>query len=255
MLTTAKQAASLWPAGRLCGVTITVDRSFWLIPIGLFVVAFSSMYVYVGGAFFEAFVLGLSATTTLLLINFAHEGGHALAGARVGLPPREVRLHSWGASTIHTYQTLTPKALAVMSLAGPIGNLLVAAVAGAFLVAFGHHVFGFVAVIYCVINVGYAVLNLIPLYPRDGGRAIHALFWGLTKDEQRGQRLARWAGVAFGIAAVLFSLVYLNVGWTLIVVIVVAESFVHDYMTRQPREEWHVAPSVSIEKSATGASA
>ena len=137
-------------------------------------------------------------------ISFAsilvHEIGHALAFKRYGIPSRIVLYHFGGLAIPESafYQRLSPKQQIVISAAGPGIQLCVAALLIGLLVMGNYYIptddllLRFVkplsgsrdmpyAARYAVwitlfVNVYWAVLNLVPVWPLDGGKISQELF-------------------------------------------------------------------------------
>jgi Zn-dependent protease len=135
------------------------------------------------------------ATVSILL----HEVGHAVAFRAHGLSPRIV-LHGMGGLTTGE-GALGPGARIVTSLAGPLAALVVLglpalALAAADVVPAGaaEDVLG--QVIW--INIGWSVLNLVPVLPLDGGQVFLALCDLFTKG--RGRRVAEVLSVVVAAA-------------------------------------------------------
>ncbi len=155
------------------------------------------------GFLVAALVLGLSArhgpvaiamrTAGFFATALAHDLAHAAAARSFGAPA-EVHLTLSRGGFGSWIRTLSPARRAVVSLAGPAASLAIAAVAMA-----TTHVrpsggegvdalryFGF-------INLGWGLLNLLPILPLDAG---HALVAVLNGDEGRGEQAVRWLSVA-----------------------------------------------------------
>lgn len=106
-----------------------------------------------------------------------HELGHALAGRRLGLEPW-IQLHAFGGLTAWRQpRPLTPRQEILVSAAGPamgivIGAaLLVVAAAGVVEGDTGQRVLEYAV----WVNLGWGVLNLVPVLPLDGGHIAASL--------------------------------------------------------------------------------
>lgn len=132
--------------------------------------------------FLAAITLFSWTNLPLALILFVsimlHEAGHAIAAGRFGCRTRSIVMHAFGGvAAIEDLADLTPRQLLIVALAGPIVSFLLAGLAlatHAFLPA------GWVQLSSVLSFVGYGnavvgAFNLLPIYPMDGGQAVHAV--------------------------------------------------------------------------------
>lgn len=103
--------------------------------------------------------------TILLPVMLAIVGGPIFGGAKpVPFNPDRVKYDEWGA--------------ALVALAGPLTNLLVAFVSFGIFALIGASEAGFMAQLLqtsVVVNLGFFVFNMIPIPPLDGSRVLYAL--------------------------------------------------------------------------------
>lgn len=103
--------------------------------------------------------------TLLLPITLAIIGAPIFGGAKpVPFNPNRVRFNEWGA--------------ALIAIAGPLTNLLIAFVLFGIYALVGTPYEGAVALILTtavVVNLGFFVFNILPLPPLDGSRVLYAL--------------------------------------------------------------------------------
>lgn len=150
---------------RLLGVPVTIDPTFFLLAalLGL------------GGGRGAAALL---AWVVVVLVSvLGHELGHAMALRGFGSTSR-IHLHAMGGLTAPTGQ-VAPSARqhVVVSLAGPLPGILV----GGLLVALTHggtpdSLVDRVVRDLALVNLGWGVLNLMPVLPLDGGQVLAGLF-------------------------------------------------------------------------------
>jgi Zn-dependent protease len=152
-----------------------------------------------------------------------HELGHAGMGIAFGLEPR-IQLHGMGGTTSWAKsRALTAAQRIAISLAGPAAGfalggfvvLLHRSVDGVFPGPFGAFVFGTLT----WINIGWGILNLLPMLPLDGGNVLTQVLNALTAG--RGERPARIVSIACALGAVGLALV-MQSWWTTLI----ATSFV-----------------------------
>lgn len=113
-----------------------------------------------------ALMLGGAVFGSVLL----HELGHALAGRLFGIETRDITLYPFGGVARMSAGVLAPLPEIVVSLAGPLVNLVIAG--GALLLA-GWDVP--IARELAILNLALGLFNLLPAYPMDGGRVLRAL--------------------------------------------------------------------------------
>jgi len=191
------------PAGRLFGVDIRIHLTF------LFLLAF----VW----FTQSATMGASVAArglALVGIIFAsvvlHELGHTLMAQRSGVVVRSIILLPIGGVTLMEdggQLSANPARDIRIAVAGPIVNLFLAAVSGAFILAFfpqaklWSHPFMYAGNLPRAVfwsNVFLGGLNLLPAYPMDGGRVLRASF-AERMDYVRATRLAVTVGQGFAI--------------------------------------------------------
>lgn len=103
--------------------------------------------------------------TILLPVMLAIVGGPIFGGAKpVPFNPDRVRYDEWGA--------------ALVAVAGPLTNLIIAFVAyGAYVLVGGLNagLLGEILMIAVVVNLGFFIFNMLPIPPLDGSRVLYAL--------------------------------------------------------------------------------
>ncbi|MHB1928636.1 MAG: site-2 protease family protein [Acidimicrobiales bacterium] len=187
--------------GRVLGVPVGINWSLLLI-VGLFAFALAGNRFpvdapgYPHGAYAAA---GVATALALLLSVLAHEIGHAVVARRAGLTLEGIPRSWMGGGTPLVGGASTPGREVAVAAVGPgislvlggvfvgVEALLRAAGAGALSIA----AVGWLA----VINVVLALFNLIPASPLDGGKVLHAIVWGVTRDRWKATRVAAGAGV------------------------------------------------------------
>jgi Zn-dependent protease len=103
--------------------------------------------------------------TILLPVMLAIVGGPIFGGAKpVPFNPDRVRYDEWGA--------------ALVAVAGPLTNLLIAFVAYGIYVVTGGNTTGLIGdilMVGVVVNLGFFIFNMLPIPPLDGSRVLYAL--------------------------------------------------------------------------------
>lgn len=142
-----------------------------------------------------AYLVGFGFVLCLVLSVLLHELGHALAARRYGIGIRGITLELLGGYTEMEGDAPRPGVELVVSLAGPATSAVLgvaAAVATALLPM--DTVVGQVAFQLAAANIIVAVFNTLPGLPLDGGRALRAAVWAVTRDRHLGTRVAGWSG-------------------------------------------------------------
>jgi Zn-dependent protease len=162
---------------RLFGVPIRVEPFFFVVLVLLGFTAFSGWLLVSWVA--------IAAASVLL-----HEGGHAVAFRAFGHRP-SITLQGFGGVT-SAEADLTPGRGIVVSLAGPLSALVLFGLPAWVLYASGSVTSYDAEVILgqvLFVNVGWSLLNLLPILPLDGGHVTRSVLDLVT--DGRGDRPAR----------------------------------------------------------------
>jgi Zn-dependent protease len=128
--------------------------------------------------------------TILLPLLLAVMGGPIFGGAKpVPFNPARVRYDEWGA--------------ALIAVAGPLTNLVIAFVMFGIYVLIGIPQEGIVALILTtavVVNLGFFIFNMLPIPPLDGSRVIYAL---APEFVRRGMEVIERFGIMFVLLIVI----------------------------------------------------
>ena len=181
------------PHFRLAGIPVRVEPAFFVIIVILGLNPRDVQPVLVATWVVIAFV-------SVLL----HEFGHAVAFRIFGVQPR-ITLYGMGGLT-HGEGRLTPTESIVVSLAGPLSALFLLGLPALWLQANGtiSGTVGRLVVSQVIwINVGWSVLNLLPILPLDGG---NVLLSGLELvSHGRGRRVAEVVSIVVAVAVGLLA--------------------------------------------------
>jgi Zn-dependent protease len=197
----------------VAGVPVLLSPS-WLVVAGFVTVLFGPVAADSTGLGRGAggYVVALVLAVLLALSVLLHEAAHAVAARRCGLHVEEVVVDLWGGHT-SLGRPGTPGASALVSVVGPLVNLVLAGAgfAARGLVPTGGPgsvaaVLGFLLVAAAVVNLVLGVFNLVPGLPLDGGRVLEALVWRTTGSQDTGTVVAAWAGRAAVVVFVLWTL-------------------------------------------------
>jgi stage IV sporulation protein FB len=174
--------------GRIFGIDIWLH---WLLLVLLLYDLFTLWTNTANTA--EDFALHLTWRVATFLVILLHEFGHCYAAHRVGGRASAVVLWPFG-GLAHCDAPMTPRAQFWVAAGGPLVNVAMAIILGVVLltplvpVEAQPHLFSFqppgssyiLSFIFGVFqwNIILLVLNLLPIYPLDGGRILQSILWG-----------------------------------------------------------------------------
>jgi len=186
---------------RIFGIPVRVHPFFWL--LAAFVV-----WDAVGGQM-ELVAVGIACVFVSVLI---HELGHAAVAIAYGWPPRIMLYHFGGLATFEPTGGLTPGRSILISLAGLMaGFALYGLVWGIefYLLQTQSPLLRQPAVSVAIfflkwINLYWGILNLLPVFPLDGGQVSRALFMQFSRGGGVSASLKLSLITAGGLAAYFF---------------------------------------------------
>lgn len=176
--------------------------------------------------------LGMS---TFAIINFfyftllifvcvvLHEFGHALTARRYGIGTQDILITPIGGLARLERLPEKPVHEMVVAIAGPLVNVLIALIIGAYLYlsGTGFDVIGSEAVVFeyfrnfpvliLFLNVVLVLFNLIPAFPMDGGRILRAAI-SIFQGRRKGTLIASWIGRVLAVGFLIFGLYENHIG-------------------------------------------
>jgi Zn-dependent protease len=144
------------------------------------------------------------AYAVLLLVSvLAHEAAHAVVATRAGYRVNRVVADLMGGHTAYDAVTARPGASALVAIAGPAANALLALVGWLALpqIPDGIALLLIVGTVYA--NAFVAAFNLLPGLPLDGGFLVDALVWRITGSRESGLIAAGWCGRVVTVLVIL----------------------------------------------------
>lgn len=148
----------------------------------------------------------------LMLFALIHELAHMCAGLSLKLKPKALEVQAFGISIVfESFENLEKNKIIIAS-AGPFINILIA-----ILVSFIHIKASSIIV---NTNVLLAILNLVPIYPLDGGRILHAIICLKNGKKIADEVVYKTSNALVIVMTALSSiliLVYKNIGLFLII--------------------------------------
>jgi Zn-dependent protease/CBS domain-containing protein len=192
-----------WRFATIGGVPVYVGKSWPIIAI-IIVVMFGPDIAYqLPGLGVGAYAVAVLFAILLLISVFAHEAAHAVVATWKGYRVNRVVADLWGGHTAYETAAARPGASALVAIAGPAANALLALL--------GWYALDFVpdGVPYLLIyatfwtNIFVAGFNMLPGLPLDGGFLVDSLVWRVTGSRESGLIAAGWCGRAVTVLVML----------------------------------------------------
>lgn len=200
----ARSGTSGWRIGRIAGTPLILTPGSFVLGLALFVFFLPNFQSALGdGAATYAFAAALPVG--LLASVLVHELAHGLVARRLGVPVTEYVLTVWGGHTAFERGVRDPGPSALIAVAGPAANGVLAVVAF-FLAGSWGGPWGYVLAAVAYLNLILAVFNVLPGLPMDGGRLLEALVWRTTGNRSTGTLIAARGGQALAVAVIVFVL-------------------------------------------------
>lgn len=201
------------PIGSLFGIRIVVNAT-WIFIFALVAWTFGTP----SGPLrldrlttLDRVLLGVFASLLFFASVLAHELAHSLVARARGIGVSSITLFIFGGVSAIEGEPPTAPAEAWISAVGPLTSLVIGFVCIALSGPLGRSVpAGEIAFYLGAVNVALAVFNILPAYPLDGGRVLHALVWRVKRDRNVATRIAvqvgrifAWVMIGRGIAQTL----------------------------------------------------
>lgn len=155
---------------KILGVPARVHPLFWLVA------------VFIGWNLRDTLSI-LLWVAVLFVSILVHEMGHAQCARQFGHSPR-ILLYGFGGLAIYQPESKEPTLQrAAVLICGPLAGFVLAAALIALQTSTGLFNTGYLQFLYgqlLWINIGWGLLNLLPVWPLDGGQLAYTLIDGLT---------------------------------------------------------------------------
>lgn len=191
------------PLGRVFGVPVRLAPS-WFLVAGIIVVLFAPSVGHATGLTAPLTWAVAAAYALLLLASvLVHEFAHAAVARARDMPVTEIVATLWGGHTQFEDEGRSPMDTALVAIAGPVSNAVLAVLGWMALDSVPAGVPHLLVLATVLTNGFVAAFNLAPGLPLDGGRVVEALIWAVTSDRATGIWVAGWCGrvVAAGLLA------------------------------------------------------
>lgn len=183
--------------GRPLGIPVTISPAFLLLGgvVALFfepVVAASLTRPTTTAAYTATAIVAVGVLASVVL----HEYAHAVVARGLGLSVRGVMLFGLGGATMFDAQPDTPAREYLITMAGPLVNVLLGGLTAAAGLLTDRGDVASVSLRYlAALNAGLAAFNLLPGLPLDGGKLLGDGVWRLTGDRARGVQASAYGGI------------------------------------------------------------
>jgi Zn-dependent protease len=195
--------------GRIFGIQIGLHPSWFVIFLIVTYTMAAGQLPHVYPTWAPALYWVIGGAISLLFFGsvLAHELSHALVARRFGFKVRDITLFIFGGAATLEGDPKRPRDEALFAAAGPLMSLLLGAVLVAIDFVIGQPQLDALVGWLGFINITLGLFNLIPGFPMDGGRILHAILWKVRGDRNAATRNAAGIGRLFGyllIAAGVF---------------------------------------------------
>jgi Zn-dependent protease len=187
--------------GSIGGIPIAVDASWFLLAALIVWTQAAALSDALGTG--TALAIGVLTAALFLGSILGHELAHAGMARLRGLPVTGIRLFMFGGATGIQMEE-KPADEFLTTVVGPltsigIGVVLLAVSTIGGLSAPLHDTLRWVG----GLNVFLGLANLVPGFPLDGGRILHAAIWRATRDERKATSIAARSGMVIWAAAIV----------------------------------------------------
>ncbi len=203
------------PIGRIFGITIDLDYS-WFLIFGLLTWIMAVSYYpaeFRNWSDAEYWAMGAITAVMLFVSVLIHELAHSLVAQHYGIPVPRITLFLFGGVSQIAAEPPSPSSEFWIAVVGPLTSFALAALCWEIepLVASSQPFFA-LAEYLALINLILAIFNLIPGFPLDGGRVFRALWWRFSNNYHRATMAAAFSGRFFGFLLIFFGLWHLLTG-------------------------------------------
>lgn len=195
--------------GRIGGVDIHLDRSWFVIAVLTVILYGPILWRLYPGLGWLNLIIAFGFAVGLAFSVLVHEIAHALVGRAAGWPVGRIVLTIMGGHTTFGAVRASPGSTTLVSLMGPIANIILAGIGTAFmLLAPAQNAGPGWALLQLLVFANWilGLFNLLPGLPLDGGRVVEALVWRLTGSESKGTTVAAWCGRGLAILIMVWIL-------------------------------------------------
>jgi len=188
------------PIGRLFGISIDLDYS-WFLIVGLLTWMLAVSYFpakFHDWSTGEYWLIGFFTSVLLFVSVLVHELAHSLAARHYGIDVPRITLFLFGGVSQIAEEPTGPGAEFWIAMVGPLTSFTLAAFFWEIGPLLASQPAQALAEYLAWINLILALFNLVPGFPLDGGRVFRAAVWRATGSFHRATVAAGLAGRFFG---------------------------------------------------------
>ncbi len=199
-----------WRIGRIFGIDIYVDSSWFLIFI-LFTWILAANYFpqkYTDWSRGLHWLIGIITSLLIFASVLIHELAHSVVALKQGERVKNITLFILGGVAQISEEPKKPSRELIMALVGPLTSLslgVVFFILSVFLRGTSEPLTAVVSYL-ALINIVLAFFNLLPGFPMDGGRVLRAIIWQITANLRKATSIASKTGQGFA-----FFLIFLGI--------------------------------------------
>jgi Zn-dependent protease len=186
------------------GVPVYIGRSWPIIALIIVVVFGPQIAEGRSELGLGAYAVALAYAILLLVSVLAHEAAHAVVATRAGYRVNRVVADLWGGHTAYDSSSARPGASALVAIAGPAANAVLALVGWLALPSVSGDIPTLLVRAMWLTNAFVAAFNLLPGLPLDGGFLVDSLVWRITGNRESGLIAAGWCGRVVTVLVVLW---------------------------------------------------
>jgi Zn-dependent protease len=195
--------------GRPLGIPVYVSP-YWFLFAALIVVFYAGLLKGSVQGSTTRYAVAAAFVILLYLSVLIHELSHCVVARAFSLPVRRILLYPLGGLSEIEQEPQTPARAFLVSGAGPLLSLALAALGFGIVTVFGPGGIPRILIDQLVLaNLVVGILNLLPGLPLDGGWMLRAAVWKLTGKQGTGTIAAAWAGRGFAVALLALPLALL----------------------------------------------
>lgn len=151
-----------------------------------------------------AYAVAFAYAVLLLVSMLVHEAAHAVVATGLGYRVTQIVADIWGAHTETDSSRARPGTSALVALAGPAANAILALAAWLVMPHISGDITYLLVSAMFYANFVLGVFNLLPGLPLDGGFLVESLVWRATGKRESGLIAAGWCGRVVTVLVVLW---------------------------------------------------